>query len=281
MFKRNVAGHYVRRPSSWRRMAPAMWRSPSDPTMYGTLEIDVKRALDYLRRQSDVSGTHLTITHLVTKAVADALAAHPECNGFIRRGRFFQRSDVDVFVIVAVDTEVAPAAEQHADLTGVMIRQADQKTLLEIAQEIRTRAASARQGADPEYVRMKAFFDRTPRLLLKAILKAIPFLQYELNLDLSRFGVADAFGSASVTSVGMLGIDQAFPPITPLGRNSVGLAVGRIHEKPVAEDGRTVVRPVLPVTAVIDHRVLDGFQAARLAATFRSILEDPLGSLGD
>ena len=90
MFKRTVAGRFVRHPSSWRRMAPAMWEAPSDPTMHGTLEIDVTKALEYLQLQSEISGTHLTITHLVVKAVADTLAQHPECNAFIRRGRVSQ-----------------------------------------------------------------------------------------------------------------------------------------------------------------------------------------------
>ena len=281
MFKRTVAGQFVRHPSSWRRMAPAMWGSPSDPTMYGTVEIDVTKAQEYLRRQSEVSGTHLTITHLVTKAVADTLAAHPECNAFIRRGQVFQRANVDVFVVVAIETTVASDKEQQADLTGITIRNADHKSLPEIAREIRDRAASARGGADREYARMKAFFDHTPRVVLKALLKAIPFVQYELNLDLSRLGIEDAFGSAAVTSLGMLGIDEAFPPITPLGRACVGLAVGTIRDKAIAENGRAVVRPMLPITAVIDHRILDGFQASRLTASFRSILEDPFENLGD
>lgn len=260
-------------------MAPAMWEAPSDPTMHGTLEIDVTKALEYLQLQSEISGTHLTITHLVVKAVADSLAQHPECNAFIRRGRVFQRANVDVFVVVAVETEVTPDQEQRADLTGITIRNADEKSLTDIAREISDRAASARAGADREYAQMKAFFDHTPRIVLKSLLKAIPFIQYDLNLDLSRLGIEDAFGSAAVTSLGMMGIDAAFPAITPLGRACIGLAVGTIRDRSVAEDGRAVVRPVLPITAVIDHRILDGFQAARLSGSFRSILEDPFEGL--
>jgi pyruvate/2-oxoglutarate dehydrogenase complex dihydrolipoamide acyltransferase (E2) component len=36
-----------------------------------------------------------------------------------------------------------------------------------------------------------------------------------------------------------------------------------------------VVRPMLTVTATIDHRYIDGFQAATLARVFRRVFEDP------
>ena len=41
---------------------------------------------------------------------------------------------------------------------------------------------------------------------------------------------------------------------------------------------RVEVRPVLPIGATLDHRLLDGFQIGKLAARFRAVLEDPAGN---
>ncbi len=71
------------RLSTWRRISLQLWDDPRDPTVYGNLEINMTRGLEYLRAVSatDSSGqTKVTVTHLVAKAIARALAAHPEAN---------------------------------------------------------------------------------------------------------------------------------------------------------------------------------------------------------
>jgi pyruvate/2-oxoglutarate dehydrogenase complex dihydrolipoamide acyltransferase (E2) component len=280
---RNVRGRYANRVSSWRRLATANWQAANDPTIYGTVDLDATRALDYVARCSG-GLHHVTITHLVTKAVAESLARHPECNAYVRRGRVFVREDIDVFVLVAVppDAHSGAASDLTVDLTGVKVSRANEKTVAEIAAEIAERVGRLRAGLDPDFARVKRLMDSVPPLLLRPIFAAIIFALYELNLDLSRFGVPrDAFGSAFVTSVGMLGLEHAFPPIVPMTRLALNVCVGRIEDRPVAEKGQVVVRPVLPLTATFDHRVIDGYHAGLLSETFTAILRDPAAYFGE
>ena len=275
--RRNVPGHFVDSPSAWRRLAAATWRPGNDPTIYGTLEVDATRALEYLGRLSARSQQHVTITHLVVKAIALTLARHPHCNAFVRRHRFYQRDDVDVFVLVAV----APAPEEStsdagADLTGVKVEQADRKSVLEIASEMQRRVQGVRSGSDRDFSRIKSLLEVVPPWLLGPVLKLVSFAQYDLNIDLSALGVPrDSFGSVFVTNVGALGLGHAFAPIVPFTRLSVNVAVGRIKDGPCVENGQLVVRPLLPLTATFDHRVIDGYQAAGLSDTFCEIMRDP------
>lgn len=272
----NVPGHFAKHVSSWRRLAAASWHAANDPTIYGTLSIDATKALEYLARP-EMRLHHVTITHLVTKAVADTLALHPECNAFIRNGRIYLRDDVDVFVLVTVPPKGDAADhELEVDLTGVKISRANEKSVTEIADEVTASANGMRSGEDPMFAGTKRLLGIVPAGLLKPALRLIGLAQYELNWDLSRFGIPrDPFGGAFVTSVGMLGIKHAFPPIVPMTRLSVNVAVGRIEDTPVAEEGRVVVRPILPLTATFDHRTIDGYQAAKLAETFTAILRAP------
>jgi pyruvate dehydrogenase E2 component (dihydrolipoamide acetyltransferase) len=48
-----------------------------------------------------------------------------------------------------------------------------------------------------------------------------------------------------------------------------------MEDKPVAIDGRVEVRPVLPITATIDHRYADGAQIAKALRAFRAYLARP------
>src|SRR5262249_26772897 len=129
--------------SSFRRMAAGMWRAPSDPSIYGQMDVDATAALAFLR-EHQTADTRLTVTHLVARAVAVALRDQPELNAKIRfGGRLEQRSTVDVFVTVAT--------EGNKDLSGARIERADEKPLLELARELRDRVSKIRSGKDASY----------------------------------------------------------------------------------------------------------------------------------
>lgn len=68
-------------------------------------------------------------------------------------------------------------------------------------------------------------------------------------------------GSFSITNIGSVGGLYATPIIT-YGQ-CANLAVMRMREKPVAHDGKIVVRPMQPLCLSFDHRVVDGADAAR------------------
>jgi pyruvate dehydrogenase E2 component (dihydrolipoamide acetyltransferase) len=80
-------------------------------------------------------------------------------------------------------------------------------------------------------------------------------------------------GTFTITNPGMLGIDIQMPVInTP--ENSI-LGIGTLWDKPVAENDRIVIRPMMRLNLVFDHRVIDGAPAAKFLQTLKSILENP------
>ncbi len=261
-------------------MAAVAWSPPDDPTIYGTIDLDMTDALKFLREESERTGEHLTVTHLVTKAMADTLAEHPECNCIIRRGRIFERDDIDISVLVAVPPEEADR-EQEADLSGALVKNADRRSIVEIAREIREGARKVRKHEDPLLDRTKKLFDRVPPAVMGPLLRLVARLQYDFNLDLSAAGIPnDPFGSAIVTSVGVLGITEAFPPLLTFTRVPAVLAVGAVEDKPGVRDGELVIVPAMRIAATFDHRVIDGFQGGKLAKTFKSIIQDPAAHFG-
>jgi 2-oxoacid dehydrogenase/acyltransferase catalytic subunit len=54
--------------------------------------------------------------------------------------------------------------------------------------------------------------------------------------------------------------------------------VGTVTDKAVARAGQPVVRPMLPLCVSLDHRFVDGYQAASMARIFRQYLADPAKS---
>ncbi|MFC7248671.1 2-oxo acid dehydrogenase subunit E2 [Halomicroarcula sp. GCM10025324] len=80
-------------------------------------------------------------------------------------------------------------------------------------------------------------------------------------------------GTFTVTNFGTLGGEYADPVINV--PETAILGVGALKERPVVEDGEVVARPTLPLSLAIDHRVVDGADAARFVNTLKTYLADP------
>jgi pyruvate/2-oxoglutarate dehydrogenase complex dihydrolipoamide acyltransferase (E2) component len=244
------------------------WGRPRDPTVYGVLEIDASRALDYIAAKRASSGEKVTLTHLVGKAAAVAIASRPEVNAIIRRGRLYLRDTVDIFFQIAFD--------EGENLAGAKIARADAKEVAAIARELGDRARRIRERGDDPTQESAKLLSRLPPLLVRLAVRAGEVLTYDYDLDLSRFGVPyDGFGSCMVTSVAGFGLTVGQAPLFPPSRVPIVLTVGAVTPSPVVVDGQVEVRPVVTIGAAFDHRVADGYQAGRMAKRFREILEDP------
>ena len=258
----------AQRVRGWRKLAGSAWGPPMDPQFYGDLELDAGALLSYIEETRRVAGVHLTMTHLVGRAVARGLAAVPELQVRLARGREYGRDGVDVFFIVA--------SGGGQELTGVKVHHADAKSAVEIAQEMNQRCAAIETGHDPELGRGKAVLTRLPPGVLRVALHLGAWLTSDLNLDLSRLGMPrQAFGGAMITSVGMWGVSHAYSPLAHYYRVPLLVLVGAVRKMPVVVEDQIVVRPMLTVTATFDHRYVDGFHAAQFARAVSGYCQDP------
>jgi pyruvate dehydrogenase E2 component (dihydrolipoamide acetyltransferase) len=265
----NVLLKRYEKPSMWRRMSLANWRHPTDPQVYGRLEVDMTRALDFAHKESERTGARVTATHLVARAVAIALRRHPAANGIIRWNRIYERQNVDVFCQVAIPGE-------KPDLSGAVLRNVDLKRPGEIAMELAERSRLIREGKDGRVANARRSLDRMPDFLYRFVLGFLAILQYTLNLDLRVFGLPrDPFGGAMVTSVGSLGIAEGFAPLVPMSYSPLLVSVGKVRDRPVAVEGRVEVRPTCVLCAVFDHRMMDGVTAGLLTQAVEEYLSDP------
>jgi pyruvate/2-oxoglutarate dehydrogenase complex dihydrolipoamide acyltransferase (E2) component len=255
------------RVRGWRRVASAMWKSPDDPQIFGALDVDARPVLAYIER-ARTRGHHVTPTHLVGKALAHALAAVPQLNVQIQGGRIRPRDSIDIFFITAV--------AGGRDLSGVKVTSTDRKSAVEVARELATRSTAMKHGDDADFARTKQLTDRAPMWLLRPLLRASAFLTQRLRLEVPRLGLHPCpFGSAMVSSVGMLGLPQGFAPLAWMYGVPLLVLVGEIREQAVAVDGRVEARKVLPLTATIDHRYVDGWHISQLMRAAQEYLADP------
>lgn len=258
--------------SSFRRIALGTWGSPYDPSVYGTMEVRMDRAVEYIAAFRAATGKRLTVSHLVAKAMGAALARMPDANAILRFRKIYLRKRIGVFFQVAMDDE----GEGKIDLSGATLHDVQDKSLAAIIDEFEQKVGSVKKRTDPALEGTRSALRRIPTALMRPTLDLLSFLNYTLNLDLSRFGVPrDAFGSVMITNIGSIGLDQAYVPLVPYSRVPILLALGAVRDQPVAEDGKVVVGKVMKINATFDHRFIDGLHAAVMSRVLRDHMDRP------
>ena len=263
-------GYYrpLAHPSAFRKLAAAMWRAPNDPHIFGSVDIDMSAAESFLRSYNARHGCKATVTHLVARAVAMTLARHPECNAKVGWWRLRLRSRVDIFCQVAT--------EGGRDLSGFKIDAADTLSIAEIAAALGRAAQRIRGGSDPAFDRSRRLFRALPLWAIRMVVGLLSFLVNTLNLDLPRVGLPrDPFGSAMVTSLGMMHIDTGFAPFTPVARCPLVVTVTRVRLRPWVVESKVEPRPILRLCGTFDHRVIDGYHAAQIASEVEELIARP------
>ena len=256
------------RLTGWRKIANALWDPPNDPQIYGSLDVDATALLAFVAT-ARAHGEHVTATHLVGRAVAHALTAVPELNVRLVGDRAIEHETIDVFFITAV-------AGGH-DLSGVKVTSTDRKSAVTLARELDTRSRKMKKGDDPDFSKTKRTMETLPRALLRPALRFSAWLAGDRARGIAALSLAPSpFGSAMVTSVGMFGLPMGFAPLAWMYRVPLLVLAGEIVDRPVAISGKVEVHPVLPITATIDHRYVDGAHLGRALRAFRAYLEDPV-----
>jgi pyruvate dehydrogenase E2 component (dihydrolipoamide acetyltransferase) len=170
-------------------------------------------------------GVKVSINDLILFYTARAVRRCPQVNVQLAGGEIRQMPEVNIGVAVALD----------AGLMVPVIRGADQKSIDQIAREVRQLAESARAGSLP----------------LSAL----------------------EGGTFTVTNLGGYGVDH-FSAIINAPESAI-LSVGAARERAVVRNGEVVPRTTCFIGINADHRIVDGAPAAKFLATLKDILENP------
>jgi pyruvate dehydrogenase E2 component (dihydrolipoamide acetyltransferase) len=256
----------IRRASVRRKIAVASWRPSRDGRIHARMEVDATAALAYLAQVRARSGERVTITHVVGAALGRALREVPEIRARVVLGRLVPLDTCDIAFAVDI--------ENGSDLAPVKVHGVDALTPLEIARALDPGAQRLRAGGDTAYRRSSDLVRRVPAWGMRPVLAAAGLVAGGAGRGfLGQPGFP--LGTAFVSNVGTLGLDEAFLAPLPLARTPVYLAVGAVRDRAVVVDGAVEVRPVLVLVATADHRIVDGAHAGRMATIVRDLLTHP------
>lgn len=271
MLSKNIPHLRAVKTSAWRKISLGTWRISGDSSVYGMLEVNAAPALAYIEKLNQSTNSKLTLTHVAAKVLAQAFRETPQINSIVRWGKLYQRENVDIFVHVAMDTT-------GEDLSGVVIRELDKKSLKDVAQELNARVSELREKGDPAFTKIKKVVQFIPSFVLRHALDLTGFILYSLNLWSPALNVArDPFGSAMVTNIGSLGAEFAFTPIPYYSRVPFILSIGAVKDAAWVDPKTKEIKvaPLVKFGVTFDHRIIDGVHAARMSQAFKKYMENP------
>ncbi len=209
------------------RMVKSLFTAPHVVSMD---EADVTELVNLREKEkgpAEEKGVKLTYLAFIVKAVTVALRQHPYLNASLDS----QKNEI----VLKHYYNIGIAVDTPEGLMVPVIKDADRKSIMEIAKETEELAGEARN-----------------RKIKLPDLKGNTF---------------------TITNIGSIGGIFSTPIINP--PDVAILGVHRIRDMPVVIDGEVRIRKILPLVLSFDHRVLDGAQAARFMNTLIEHLKDP------
>ncbi|MEI6730282.1 MAG: pyruvate dehydrogenase complex dihydrolipoamide acetyltransferase [Pseudomonadota bacterium] len=205
------------------------------PHFYLTVSVELDKLLEVrkeLNKEAELNAGKeakpaykLSVNDMVIKAVALGMKKIPGSNAMWTDEAILRFNNIDVSVAVAID----------GGLITPIIRNADQKTLVQISSEMKDLASRAKAGK----------------------LKPEEFQG----------------GGLSISNLGMYGV-KSFAAIVNPPQGCI-LAVGAGEERVVVKNGQMQVANVMDVTLSVDHRVVDGALGAEFLGAFKHYIESP------
>jgi pyruvate dehydrogenase E2 component (dihydrolipoamide acetyltransferase) len=212
-------------------IAEHMHRSLSVAAQLTTIgEIDMTEMANLRKNLLDrenVLGTRITYTDIFVFAIARILRDHPIVNSSI----------IDNTIKVWEDINIGVAVALEEGLIVPVVKNADQKSLVEISKTAKALIEKAREG--------KSTSDEI------------------------------SGGTFTLTNLGALGGGWTFETAIINQPESAILRVGAITERAVVRDGQIVIRPIMTYSLTYDHRVIQGAVAAKFMSSLVNALENP------
>lgn len=193
-------------------------------------EIDVSKLDDFRRKYKELlkeEDVNLTYLPFIVKATIVALKTFPEFNASL--------DEENNELILKHFYHIGIATDTERGLMVPVVRNADRKSIVELAKEITNLGTRAKEN----------------------------------KVDLSELKGS----SFSITNYGSIGGYYGIPIINY--PESAILGLGRVVKKPIVRDDEIVIAKVLPVSLSYDHRTIDGASGARFLNLLRDLLMDP------
>jgi pyruvate dehydrogenase E2 component (dihydrolipoamide acetyltransferase) len=188
---------------------------------------ELKAIRERLKPRAEKEGVKLTYLAFIAKAVVAAMKKHPTLNSAL--------DESTNELVIRKSVHLGIAASTDAGLVVPVVKDADRRSILDLAREIERLGTAAKQG------------------------KLKP-----QELTGSTFTITSLGATGGLFATPIIN----FPEVAILG-------VHQMKQKPVVKDGQIVIGDVMLLSLSFDHRIIDGHVGAAFAYEVIGYLQEP------
>lgn len=256
-------GELVGDASPLRRMMPHIMPTRAGATVYFDQRLDLSRTLPWLEERGH------RLFELMLAGYVRALVERPQMHRFVVGRRLYQRKHLEL------SFAVKKRFEDSSGITTVKVRFAPDDDLEVVSRRVEEAVHVGRGEATTASEKEMALAGKLPRAATRAVMGAQRALDYFNLLPEALLRNDPLYASMVIANLGSVGLQAAYHHLYEYGTVPLFAAVGRVHEAPVAVDGRIEARQVVDVRYTFDERIADGWYAARSLDLFKGWIEQP------
>ena len=256
------------------------FKDPASPWVSVNLAIDFTAAQEFLRDANTTAPVSITVQHLVMAAIAKSLKETPAANARIINNRIYPQENVGIGYPINL---LGHKAGKDRELSLGVLANVDQLSLHDIAEQCSTAVSTERSGkiGNPFIRGLFSMMKRAPQSVVHKGLDQFQFL-------LNRPSFAHKLYEYVPVTTGITNPGAAIPDIDGLLYRGAAInlpsrilhvgtlwGVSKIQSEVIPIDGKPAVRPMLPITLIFDHRLIDGVMASKLLLRFSEKIQHP------
>ncbi|HEY3358165.1 MAG TPA: 2-oxo acid dehydrogenase subunit E2 [Polyangia bacterium] len=266
-------GTFIHKLHPFRRMMPYIMQGRNESIVFYDTFARAERLLEYLEQVR--TRFPVDVTHCLVAGVARGLALVPKMNVFCVGRRLYRRHEREITFSMK-----RKQLDREAKLSAVKLVMPAGETFVELCGRINAQITRERSGEKTYSDNELSFLTKLPRPVLNLGVRLLRWLDYHGILP-GAFIKGDAmYTSVFVANLGSVGMDAGFHHLYEWGTCPLFLMVGKVEERALVEDGKVVVRKVMPLRFSYDERIEDGFNAKFGIDAVRETLENPFELLG-
>lgn len=252
--------------SDWRKVASVIYKKPIDSKVFGAVDLDVTELENFVSDKRK-QGLKITLTHIMALTVARALKEIPELNAYVRRGKIVQRPSVDAMISVL---------QADGQMGSIKIPNADTLNLSSLASFMTDEIQKSRRGNENRAMQSKNILSSIPWPFRGWFFRLYKTITINWGLSIPFLGLStDSFGSFVITNIGSIGLETGYPALLPSSNVAFVLVMGGISKKPVVVNDEIVIRRIMSLSIVMDHRLVDASHGGQLFRFIKYMVRHP------
>ncbi len=236
------------------------------------LDLDLTNVESFIKEHKrDIPG--LTLYHIVFATVVRAAAETPEINRFITGNRIYQRRTVRISMMIKKHLEVNG---RESTIYPVFETTDTLAQIVEKTNKLAEEAFAQLDGNSNAFDGFISILYAIPPFLLRGIIGFLMFLDRYGWLPKKLTELQPFHSGFFVTNVGSIGLPVIYHHLYEFGTTSVFVSIGRKEiRSELRPDGTVRTHKILPLRAVVDDRICDGFTYACAFKTIRRCFRNP------